>query len=57
MASLLIGSGLGWPERDFGVVGELCHVGAHFEALDFHEALSFTLHFLRSLDFPLEPCE
>ena len=29
-----IGSGLGWPERDFGVVGELYHVGAHFEALD-----------------------
>ena len=29
-----IGPGLGWPERDFGVVGKLCHVGAHFEALD-----------------------
>ena len=29
-----IGSGLGWPGMDFGVVGELCHVEAHFEALD-----------------------
>jgi len=34
LASLWIGSGLGWPERDFGVMGELCHVGARFEALD-----------------------
>ena len=34
MALLWIRYGLGWPERDFGVVGELCHVGAHFEDLD-----------------------
>ena len=24
----------GWPERDFGVIVQLCHVGARFEALD-----------------------
>ena len=24
----------GWPERDFGGMGELSHKGAHFEALD-----------------------
>ena len=29
-----IGPGLGWSERDFGVVGKLCHVEADFEALD-----------------------
>ena len=29
-----IGSGLSWPERDFGVVSELFPVGACFEALD-----------------------
>ena len=29
-----IGPGLGWPERDFEVVGKLYHVGAHFKALD-----------------------
>ena len=34
LASLGIGSGLGWPEGDLGVMGELCHVGARFEALD-----------------------
>ena len=34
LASLWIGSGLGWPERDFGVMGGLYHVGARFEALD-----------------------
>ena len=34
MATFWIGTGLGWPERDFGVVIALCHVGAHFEALD-----------------------
>jgi len=28
----------GWPERDFGVIVQLCHEGAHFEAL---EALTF----------------
>ena len=30
----------GWPERDIGVIVQLCHVGAHFEALD---ALIFTV--------------
>ena len=34
MGSLWIGSGLGWPERDFGAIVQLCHVGARFEALD-----------------------
>ena len=24
----------GWPEKDFGVIVQLCHVGARFEALD-----------------------
>ncbi len=38
LASLWIEYGLGWPERDFGVVGELCHVGARF---DDHDALIF----------------
>ena len=34
MASLWIRSGLGWPERDNGVVVQLCQVGARFEALN-----------------------
>ena len=34
LTSLLLGSGVGWSERDFGVVGKLCHVEADFEALD-----------------------
>ena len=55
MASLWIGSGLGWPDRDFGIVGELCHVGAHFEALD---ALIFMAPsvspFFKSLDCPIQ---
>ena len=34
MASLWIKSGLGWPEWDFGVVGDLFHVGACFEDFD-----------------------
>jgi len=38
VASPWMGSGLGWLERDFGVVGELCHVGVRFKAL---EALIF----------------
>ena len=25
---------IGWPERDFGVVGELFHEGARFKALE-----------------------
>jgi len=33
MASLWIRSGLGWPELDFVVFCELCHVGARFEAV------------------------
>ena len=33
LVSLWIRSGLSWPERDFGVVIQLWHVGAHFEAL------------------------
>ena len=49
----------GWPERDFGVIVQLCHVGARFEALD---ALIFIVPsvssciFFTSLDFPLERC-
>ena len=49
----------GWPERDFGVIVQLCHVGARFEALD---ALIFIAPsvspciFFTSLDFPLEQC-
>ena len=31
---LWIGSGLGWPERNFGVTEQLCDVGACFKALD-----------------------
>ena len=34
LASLWFRSGLVWPERDNGVVGQLCQVGAHFEALN-----------------------
>ena len=34
MAILIQTQSRGWPERDLGVMGELCHVGAHFEALD-----------------------
>jgi hypothetical protein len=34
LVSLLIGRSRSWPERDFGVAGELCHVGACFEGLD-----------------------
>ena len=34
LASLIQTRSRGWPERDFGVMGELCHVGARFEALD-----------------------
>ena len=34
LASLIQTRSRGWPERDLGVMGELCHVGAHFEALD-----------------------
>ena len=50
----------GWPERDFGVMVQLCHVGARFEALD---ALIFiapsvsSCIFFTFLDFPLERCE
>ena len=50
MASLWIASGLGWPERDVGVVDELCHVGTRFEALDAHIFMSpsyFLGNFLR----------
>ena len=49
----------GWPERDFGVMVQLCHVGARFEALD---ALIFiapsvsSCIFFTFLDFPLERC-
>ena len=52
-----IGPGLGWPERDFEVVGKLYHVGAHFEALD---ALIFMAPsvlpniFFTSLDCPIQ---
>ncbi len=60
MASLWIGSDLGWPERDFGVVGELSHVGAHFKVFDaliFMLIKSFDLRFFYvSLDCPLEQC-
>jgi len=49
MASLWIRSGLGWPKRDFWVVCELCHAGAHVKALD---ALIFTLNFF---DIPRLP--
>jgi len=34
LASLWIKSGLGWPERDFGVAVQLCHVESCFEAVD-----------------------
>ena len=44
LAGLWMGSGLGWPERDFGVVGNLCHVGPFFEDLD-------TLIFMVPSDF------
>ena len=59
LASLWIRSGLGWPERDFGVVIQLCHVGARFEALG---ALIFMAPsdsigiFFTSLDCPQERC-
>ena len=59
LASLWIRSGLGWPERDFGVVIQLCHVGARFEALG---ALIFMAPsdsigiFFTSLDCHLERC-
>ena len=49
----------GWPERDLGVIIQLCPVGARFEVLD---ALIFiapsvsSCIFFTSLDFPLERC-
>ena len=34
MASLWIGSGLGWPLKGFGPALQTYQVGAHFKALD-----------------------
>ena len=59
LASLIQTRSRGWPERDFGVIIHLCHVGARFEALD---ALIFIVPsvssciFFTLLDFPLERC-
>ena len=49
----------GWPERDFGVVVQLYHVGARFEALDamiFMASSVLPCIFFMFLDFPLEQC-
>ena len=59
LASLIQTWSRGWPERDFGVVIQLCHVGARFEALDtliFMAPSDFIGIFFTSLDCPLERC-
>ena len=55
LASFWIGSGLGWPERDFGIVGELCHVGARFKDPDAPIFMAPSA-FFTSPDCPLEQC-
>ena len=59
LASLWIGSGLGWPERVLEVVVQLCHVDAHFKALDESvltapSVLSYILFTIPTL--PLKQC-